>query len=68
MAHAYNSSYWGGRDQEHCGSNPAREIGLKTPSQKYPIQKKAGGVTHVVELLPSKHEALSSNSLKHTHT
>jgi hypothetical protein len=30
------------------------------PSQKYLTQKRAGGVAHVVECLPSKHEAQSS--------
>jgi hypothetical protein len=38
-------------------------------SQKYPTQKRAGGVTEVVEHLPNKCEALSSNSnITHTHT
>jgi hypothetical protein len=34
----------------------------ETLSWKYPTQKMAGGVAHVVELLPSKCKALSSNS------
>jgi hypothetical protein len=29
--------------------------------EKYPTQKRASGVAQVVECLPSKHEALSSN-------
>jgi hypothetical protein len=33
----------------------------ETLSQKYPTQKRAGGVAQVVEHLPSKCEALSSN-------
>jgi hypothetical protein len=33
----------------------------ETISQKNPTQKRAGGVTQVVEHLPSKHKALSSN-------
>jgi hypothetical protein len=37
-----------------------RKIVLETLSQKYPIQKRTG-VIQVVEHLPSKHEALSSN-------
>jgi hypothetical protein len=32
----------------------------ETLSQKYPAQKRTGGVTHVAELLPSRHEALNS--------
>jgi hypothetical protein len=33
----------------------------KTLSQKYPTQKRAGGVTQVVEHLPSKRDTLSSS-------
>jgi hypothetical protein len=33
----------------------------KTLSQKYPTEKRAGGVVQVVENLPSKPEAPSSN-------
>jgi hypothetical protein len=40
VAHAYNSSYWGGRDQEDCGSNPAGKIDLKTLLSKIPNTKK----------------------------
>jgi hypothetical protein len=46
MAHAYNPSYSGGKDQEDYGS------------QKYPTHERAG---EVVEHLPSKCEALNSN-------
>jgi hypothetical protein len=38
-----------------------REIICETPSQKYPTQKRAGKVAQVVEHLPSKCEALSSD-------
>jgi hypothetical protein len=38
----------------------------KTPSEKITKAKRARGVTQVVEHLPSKLEALSSN-LDHTH-
>jgi hypothetical protein len=31
------------------------------PVQEYPTQKRTGKVVQVVRLLPSKHEALSSN-------
>jgi hypothetical protein len=37
------------------------QIVRETLSQKYPSQKSAGAVAHVILLLPSKHEALSSN-------
>jgi hypothetical protein len=37
VAHAYNPSYSGSRDQEHHGQ---RQIVLQTLSQKYPTQKK----------------------------
>jgi hypothetical protein len=36
-----------------------RQLVLKTLTRKYPKQKRAGGVTQVVELLPSNCEALS---------
>jgi hypothetical protein len=50
VAHAYNPSYSGGRDQEDRGS----KIICKTLSQKYPTQKRAGGVAQVVECLPGR--------------
>jgi hypothetical protein len=37
------------------------QIVWETLSQKYPTQKRAGGVAQVVDLLPSKCKALSSN-------
>jgi hypothetical protein len=37
------------------------QIVLKTLFPKYPTQKRAGRVAQVVERLPSKREALSSN-------
>jgi hypothetical protein len=37
------------------------QIVLETLSQKHPTQKRAGGVSQVVEWLPSNREALSSN-------
>jgi hypothetical protein len=43
VAQTCNPSYSGGRDQEHCGSKPARQIVCKTPSQK-----RAGGVAQGV--------------------
>jgi hypothetical protein len=41
-------------------SQPGQINSLKTLSEKYPIQKSAGGVAQVVEILPSKCEARSS--------
>jgi hypothetical protein len=38
-----------------------RQIVHEILSRKYPTQKRAGGVTHVVEYLPSNSEVLSSN-------
>jgi hypothetical protein len=38
------------------------QIVRKTLSGKYQTQKRTGGVAKVTELLPSKHEALSSNT------
>jgi hypothetical protein len=62
MAHLYNLSYWGGRDQEDCcllvsvGKN-------KTLSQKYPTQKRTGGLTKAIQHLPSKHEETFKKNL-----
>jgi hypothetical protein len=44
LAHAYNPSYSGGRDQEDCGSKQPRQIVCKTLSQKNSSQKRAGRV------------------------
>jgi hypothetical protein len=57
VAPACNPSYSGGRDQEDDGSRPA----WKTLSWKYPTQNRPGGVAQVIERLPSKCEALTSN-------
>jgi hypothetical protein len=38
------------------------QIVHKTLAQKYPTQKHIGRVPHVVQCLPSKYEALSTNS------
>jgi hypothetical protein len=37
-------------------------MNTKIKIKKYPTQNRAGGVTQAVECLPSKHEALSSNT------
>jgi hypothetical protein len=53
VAHAYNSSYSGGRDHEDLGSRPAL-VKIETLSQKYPMHKKRiGKVAQVVECLPA---------------
>jgi hypothetical protein len=44
VAHAYNPSYSGSRDQEDCDLKPAWQIVLETLSQKNPPQKRTGGV------------------------
>jgi hypothetical protein len=47
VAHAYNPSYSGGKDQDRA-SKPARENSFETLSQKNPSQKEAGGVAQSV--------------------
>jgi hypothetical protein len=44
VAHVYNHSYSGGRDQEDCSLNPAQEYNLQDPISKIPITKRAGGM------------------------
>jgi hypothetical protein len=56
VAHAYNPSYSGGRDQEDRHWKPDGQIVLETLSQKKPNTYKKG----LVERL--KVQALSSNS------
>jgi hypothetical protein len=49
VARTWNSSYSGGKDQGDGGLKPARQIVLKTLSQKKkPITKRAGGVAQGV--------------------
>jgi hypothetical protein len=59
----YNLSYLGGRDQGDYGLKPAWAV-CKILSRKHWTQKRAGGVTQVVECLPSKCEALNSTAKK----
>jgi hypothetical protein len=40
VAHAYNPSYSGGRDQEDCGSKPSQASSLQDPILKKPSQTK----------------------------
>jgi hypothetical protein len=45
MAHTYNPSYSGGRDQEACSLKPAWASSLRDPIlKKKPSQKRAGGM------------------------
>jgi hypothetical protein len=65
--HTYNSSYSGSRDQEDHSSKPTPGKQFMTPYLKKTHHKnRAGGVAPVVEWLPSKYEALSSNPSKNT--
>jgi hypothetical protein len=62
VTHDSNASYEGGRDQKDRVQSQPGQIVLQALFQKNPSQKKrAGGVTHGAEHLPSKCEALSSN-------
>jgi hypothetical protein len=61
VAHACNSSYSGGKDQENHSSKSAQGNNLQDPISKILTQQRAGGVAQVVKHLPSKHETLSSN-------
>jgi hypothetical protein len=55
------SGYSGGRDQEHLSLRLARANSSGTLSWKYPTPNNGCWVAQVIELLPSKCEALSSN-------
>jgi hypothetical protein len=43
VAHTYNPSYSGGRDQEGQGLKPAQTNSWQDPISKIPITKMAGG-------------------------
>jgi hypothetical protein len=53
VAHTYNPSYSGGRDQEDHGLKPAGANSSQGPILKIQNTKRAGGVVQVVERLPS---------------
>jgi hypothetical protein len=58
-------SYLGSRDQEDWGLRPAQaNSSYRTPSQKYPTQKRAEGVAQVVERLPSKAQSSNPSTTK----
>jgi hypothetical protein len=49
MAHTYNPSFSGGRDQEDCGSKPAMENSMQDPiSKKNYYKKRVGGVAQAI--------------------
>jgi hypothetical protein len=48
VAHSYNPSYSGGRDQEDCGLKLAQANSLRDPISKIPNTKRAGGVAQGV--------------------
>jgi hypothetical protein len=58
VTHTCNPSYSGGKDQEDQGSRPAWANSAQDLILKKTHHKKTG----LAECLPSKHEALSSNS------
>jgi hypothetical protein len=58
VAHTYNPSYSGGREQEDHGSKLAWTYSSRNSTSKIPnTKKRAGGMAQVVELLPSKYKA-----------
>jgi hypothetical protein len=61
-AYACNPSYSKAEVRKLTVPGQLGQIVYKTPSQKHPTRKRAGGVTQVVEHLPSKYEDLSSKS------
>jgi hypothetical protein len=61
VAHAYNPSYSGSRDQEDHNSKPAWVNSSQDPILKIPNTKRAGRVAQVVDCLLNKCETLSSN-------
>jgi hypothetical protein len=54
LAHAYNLSYLGGRDQEDCSLKPAWADISRDFIFKIPFTKKGQRVAQVVECLPDK--------------
>jgi hypothetical protein len=58
VAHAYNPSYRGGRDQEDQGSKPAQANRSRDLSQNTHHKKRAGGVAQGVgpEFKPQYHK------------
>jgi hypothetical protein len=69
VAHAYNPSYSGGRDQEDRSSKPAQANSLRDPISKMPNTKKAGRVAQGVgpELKPQYRKKKSKFASRQTH-
>jgi hypothetical protein len=65
VAHIYNPSYLGERDQEDQGLRPARANSLQNPFLKIPNIKMAGGVAQMIECLPSKYKGSESKPQHH---
>jgi hypothetical protein len=65
VAHSYNPSYSGGRDQEDRSSKPAWANSSRTLSRKNPSQKRASGVAQGVgpESKPQYHQKNQYKSL-----
>jgi hypothetical protein len=59
VAHVYNPSYLGSRDQEDFRSKPVPANSSRPYLENTQHKKTAGGMAQVAEL--SKHKALSSN-------
>jgi hypothetical protein len=57
VAHIYNSSYVGGRDQEDMVQGQPWQI-VRPCLENTQHKKQTGGVAQKIEHLPSKHEAL----------
>jgi hypothetical protein len=55
MAHACNSSYSGGRDQEDHGSKPALTNSSRDPISKEPITRFTGSRPYAPSLLSHFH-------------
>jgi hypothetical protein len=67
VAHTYNPSYSGGRDQEDCSLKPAQENSLQGPISKNPTEKKrTGGVSQSVgpEYKPQYHKKKKKKKLQ----
>jgi hypothetical protein len=50
VAHSWNPSYSGGRDQEDCDLKPAQANTFHDPITKNPSQKRAGEIAQGVDL------------------
>jgi hypothetical protein len=62
VVHAFNPSYSGGRDQKAQSSRSAWTNSSQDPISIIPNTKEDWQATQVVEYLPPKSEALSSNA------